>query len=108
MLTGFQLPCVGSTLAAAIGLASVGPDIGLAFVIMLAYGLGTAATLLVAATTSRNVLMRLRPGLLQGAGQAKRLLGLTLGLLGLLVLTGLDKVLETWALRWIPDWAIML
>ena len=26
--------------------------------------------------------------------------------LGVLVLTGVDKMLETWALTWLPDWAL--
>jgi cytochrome c-type biogenesis protein len=109
LMLGFVwLPCVGPTLGAAIGLASVGQDMGLAFLIMLAYGLGTGATLLAAALFSRKFLLRVRPGLLQGASQAKQLLGVTLGLLGLLVLTGLDKAVETWAVGWIPDWAFAL
>jgi len=102
------LPCVGPTLGAAIGLASVGQDLGLAFLTMLAYGLGTAATLLVAALASRRLLQRIRPGLMLGASRAKPVLGATLGLLGLLVLSGLDKTLETWAVGWLPDWASML
>lgn len=102
------LPCVGPTLGAAIGLASVGQDLGLAFVTMLAYGLGTASMLLVAALASRRLLQRARPGLMRGAGWAKPALGVTLGLLGVLVLSGLDKVLETWAVGWLPDWAVML
>ncbi len=102
------LPCVGPTLGAAIGLASVGQDLGLAFLTMLAYGLGTAATLLVAALASRRLLQRTRPGLMLGASRAKPVLGATLGLLGLLVLSGLDKTLETWAVGWLPDWTSML
>ncbi|WP_157960342.1 hypothetical protein [Marinimicrobium alkaliphilum] len=38
-----------------------------------------------------------------GVGTASVLL-----LLGLMVWTGVDKMLETWALTWLPDWAIML
>jgi len=91
--------------AIALLLPSVGQDLGLAFLTMLAYGLGTGATLLVAALASRRLLTRLRPGLLLGAGSGKRLLGATLGGLGVLVLTGLDKVLETWAIGWLPTWA---
>ncbi len=101
------LPCVGPTLGAAIALASVGQELGLAFVTMLAYGLGTAAVLLLAATLSRRVLQRARPGLMQGAHRAKPLLGATLALLGLLVLTGIDKRLEVWAVGWLPDWTVM-
>jgi hypothetical protein len=36
-----------------------------------------------------------------------RLLGVLLLALGLAVLTGLDKVVETWAVRWMPGWAFL-
>ena len=102
------LPCVGPTLGAAIALASLGQDLGLAFVIMFAFGIGTSAVLLVAGWLSRQLLMRWRPATLSRAGSAKKLLGWTLLLLGVLVLTGGDKVLETLALGILPDWAITL
>jgi cytochrome c-type biogenesis protein len=102
------LPCVGPTLGAAIALASLGQDMGMAFVVMMAFGLGTAAVLLFAAYASGRILQKWRPGLLSQAEFGKKLLGWTLLLLAVLVLTGFDKVLETWALRILPDWAISL
>lgn len=100
------LPCVGPTLGAAIALASAGQQMGLAFLTMLAYGLGTGGVLLAAGLASRQALLRLRPQMLAGAGQAKKWLGWVLALLGTLVLTGLDKWLEAAAVTWLPDWAI--
>lgn len=102
------LPCVGPTLGAAIALASLGQHLGLAFVVMFAFGIGTAAVLIVAGLLSRRLLMRWRPATLRRAGSAKKLLGWTLLLLGLLVLTGGDKALETLALGILPNWAISL
>ncbi|MDQ5910452.1 MAG: cytochrome c-type biosis protein [Pseudomonadota bacterium] len=101
-------PCVGPTLGAAIALASLGQHLGLAFVIMFAFGMGTSAVLLVAGLLSQQLLMRWRPATLSRAGAAKKLLGWTLLLLAVLVLTGGDKVLETLALGMLPDWAITL
>ncbi len=101
------LPCVGPTLGAAIALASLGQDLGLSFVIMFAFGIGTSTMLIVAGLLSRQLLMRWRPAILSRAGSAKKLPGWTL-LLGLLVLNGGDKVLETLALGILPDWAISL
>lgn len=100
------LPCVGPTLGAAIALASVGQDMGRAFLIMLAFGIGTAMTLLVAAVISTSVLTRVRPGLLAGAQQGKRLLGILLLALGIAVLTGADKRVEAVAVKYLPDWAV--
>lgn len=102
------LPCVGPTLGAAIALASLGQDLGAAFVVMFTFGLGTAAALLTAAYLSGKLLSRLRPGILDGASRGKRWLGILLLLLAIMVLTGFDKVLETWALGILPDWAISL
>lgn len=98
------LPCVGPTLGAAIALASLGQSIAMAFVVMLAYGVGTAGVLLVAGVASARLLARWRPALVRSGGVGKRVLGGTLLLLGLLVLTGGDKVLETAALSILPDW----
>lgn len=102
------LPCVGPTLGAAIALASVGQDIGMAFVVMLAFGIGTAMVLLTAGVVSGSLLARLRPGLLGNAVRGKKLLGWLLLILGIMVLSGVDKILETYALKILPDWAIAL
>ena len=109
MLLGLVwLPCVGPTLGAAIALASLGQKMVQSFIVMLAFGVGTAAALLAAGLLSAKALQRLRPQLLAGAGSGKRWLGGTLLVLGLLVLTGVDKLLERWALGWLPDWATSL
>lgn len=113
MLLGLVwLPCVGPTLGAAIALASVGQDMGMAFVTMFAFGLGTALALIAAALFSGKLLSVWRPrlsnGLSNNVGTAKMVLGWLLLLLGLMVLTGFDKVLETYALQYLPDWALSL
>ena len=102
------LTCVGPTLGAAIALASLGQQMATAFVVMLAFGLGTASVLLLAGVASSRVLARWRPGMLSGAEQGKKVLGYTLLLLALLVFTGFDKVLESLALEILPAWAISL
>jgi cytochrome c-type biogenesis protein len=99
------LPCVGPTLGAAIALASLGQDMGAAFVVMFAFGLGTAGALLAAGILSGQLLNRWRPGMLQGAARGKQLLGGLLLALGLMVFTGFDKTLETLALELLPSWA---
>lgn len=100
------LPCVGPTLGAAIGLASMGRSLGLAFVTMLAYGLGTGAVLLGAGLVSRRALARWRPALLAQADRGRRVLGGVLLLLGALVVSGTDKRLEALAVAVVPDWAL--
>ncbi|MFU8820229.1 MAG: cytochrome c biogenesis CcdA family protein [Gammaproteobacteria bacterium] len=102
------LPCVGPTLGAAIALASLGQQMGTAFVVMFAFGLGTAAALLAAGLVSGRLLSRWRPGMLEGAARGKQMLGVLLLALGLMVFTGFDKTLETLALELLPDWAISM
>lgn len=98
------LPCVGPTLGAAIALASLGQSMRMAFLVMLAFGLGTAATLLLASALSLALLNRWRPGLMSGAKRGKQILGVLLLVLGLLVFSGVDKILEAWAIQFLPDW----
>ncbi|MDO3385847.1 cytochrome c biogenesis CcdA family protein [Gilvimarinus sp. SDUM040013] len=102
------LPCVGPTLGAAIALASQGQQMTKAFIIMLAFGVGTALVLLVAGLVSGKALQKLTGGMSKGAGFGKIMLGAMLILLGLLTLTGLDKQLEAWALGWLPEWVFGL
>lgn len=102
------LPCVGPTLGAAIALASLGQNMPMAFVVMFAFGMGTASVLLLASFASARALDRLRPGMMRSAEVGRKVLGWTLLMLAVLVLTGLDKMLEAWALQILPDWAVSL
>jgi len=106
-LTGIiWLPCVGPTLGAAIALASMGQQLGQSFMVMFAFGLGTGAALLVAGGLSRKIYSRLSPSVGAFAIGGKTVLGIILLLLGIMVLSGFDKVLETWALIWMPEWTL--
>jgi len=102
------LPCVGPTLGAAIALASLGQQMGTAFLVMLSFGLGTGLVLLIAGLLSAKALKKLKPELLQNSVKVKKMLGGLLLVLGLLVLTGLDKQLEILALGIMPEWATTL
>lgn len=94
------LPCVGPTLGTAIALASTGQHMGMAFLVMLSFGAGTALPLVWIGYHSGIKLAKLRTSAVIG----KKLLGVTLLVLALLILTGFDRVLETWALASLPDW----
>jgi len=108
-LLGFVwLPCVGPTLGAAIALASLGQSMVLAFVVMLAYGIGTAGVLLAAGLLSGRLLKRWRPGVMASGRAGKKILGWSLLVLGLLVITGTDKYLEAMAVGLLPTWIFTL
>jgi cytochrome c-type biogenesis protein len=102
------LPCVGPTLGAAIALASVGQSMPTAFVVMLAYGIGTAGVLLGAGLASESALRRWRGGGLRSGAWGARVLGGTLLVLGVAVLLGFDKWVETRAVNLLPGWVFML
>lgn len=105
MLGLVWLPCVGPTLGAAIALASIGQNMVMASVILFAYGLGCALALITAALLSQKILRSVNPSLMNRALQAKQLLGGIMLLLGLMIVTGLDKQLETFAIEYLPDWS---
>jgi cytochrome c-type biogenesis protein len=102
------LPCVGPTLGAAIALASMGQSMGMAFIVMLAYGIGTAGVLLLAGLVSTSLLAKWRPAAVSAGGLGKKILGWSLLVLGLLVLTGMDKYLEALAVELVPTWVYTL
>lgn len=102
------LPCVGPSLGAAIALASMGQNMSMAFIVMLAYGVGTAGVLLLAGLLSGRVLTRWRSTAMSAGGFGKKLLGWSLLVLGLLVLTGVDKILEALAVEIVPTWLYTL
>jgi cytochrome c-type biogenesis protein len=97
-------PCVGPTLGAASVLAANGKDIPAVAAVMLAFGLGAATPLLLISTLSRTALARWR-GRMARAGQAgKMLLGGGAVVVSLLILTGLDRQVETVLVNASPDW----
>lgn len=102
------LPCVGPSLGAAIALASMGQSMTMAFVVMLAYGIGTAGVLVLAGMLSSRLLARWRSRAIMAGGAGKKFLGASLVVLGLLVLTGVDKVLEAVAVSILPSWLYAL
>lgn len=102
------LPCVGPTLGVAIALASLGQDLAMAFVVMFAFGIGTSSALLVAAFLSKQLLSVWRSNIFNNVVIAKLILGYLLLFMGVMVLTGLDKVVETYVVQYIPDWAVSL
>ena len=97
-------PCVGPTLGAATVLAAQGEDLGEVALVMFAFGLGIAAVLLLIATATRGFLTRWRGTLMRTGAGGKRLLGLLLMFVGLLILTGADRWFEALIVRLSPDW----
>ena len=101
-------PCVGPTLGAASTLASQGRDLVQIALLMLVFGIGAGTPLLVLGSLSREVTTRWRGRLMAAGERGRWLLGAILLAVGLAILTGADKQLETWAVDHSPDWLTAL
>jgi cytochrome c-type biogenesis protein len=101
-------PCVGPTLGAAMVLAAQGENLWAVAVTMLAFGSGIASVLLVIAFATRGLLSRWRGRMIATGSGGKRVLGGLLVVVGLLILTGTDKMVEGAIVAASPDWLIDL
>ena len=96
-------PCVGPTLGAASVLAAQGRDRRVART-MVAFGIGAALPLIALGLVSRQVMMRWRARLAAGGKHAKTGLGIILIALGLVIVVGLDRRIETALVDLSPQW----
>jgi cytochrome c-type biogenesis protein len=101
-------PCVGPTLGAATTLASQGRNLGQIALLMLIFGVGAAAPMVLLGSLSRAGLTKVRGRLLNAGKVGRQGLGMVMLGLGILIVTGLDKSLEAWVLDRIPDWLTAL
>lgn len=101
-------PCVGPTLGAASVLAARGENLSEVAATMAVFGLGAAAPLLALGFASRQVMARWRDRLLAAGKRTKQALGLLLVALGLLIVTGYDKNIETALVTASPEWLTAL
>lgn len=104
LLGAVWTPCVGPTLGAASILAAQGRDLGEVAATMLAFGLGAALPLAALGVLSRDALGRWRARLATGGARARAAFAVVLVSIGLLVLTGLDKRIETLVVDASPQW----
>lgn len=95
-------PCVGPTLGVAIAAASQGQDLIASFLIFLIFGLGVATSVLAFAYGSRKAMGERRQTLAVLAKYGKPLFGAALLVVGLMVVSGFDKVIEIALLDTLP------
>ena len=101
-------PCVGPTLGAATVLAAQGQNLGAVAATMGAFGLGIASVLLALALATQTMMRRWRGKLMSTGGAGKRVLGGLLTIVGVLIFTGGDKMLEGVLVAASPDWLVDL
>jgi cytochrome c-type biogenesis protein len=101
-------PCVGPTLGAAIVLAAQGRDLGSVALTMAAFGAGIALVLLLLALAARSTLARWRGRLMSMGKDGKQALGWLFAIVGVMILTGGDRLMEGALVAASPDWLIEL
>ncbi|MBI3676976.1 MAG: sulfite exporter TauE/SafE family protein [Proteobacteria bacterium] len=101
-------PCSGPALGAAALMAANGHNLAQASFIMLAFGSGAAVPLLALGTVSRATLMRWRGKIAGSATGAKAVLGVSVILFGVLILSGLNQTVEGFLVSHMPDWLLRL
>jgi cytochrome c-type biogenesis protein len=101
-------PCAGPTLGAAIGLAAQRETMIQAGTVMAIFGLGAATPVVALAYGSRLVVLGRRDRLRRVSTAAKPIMGIAIATVGLLVLTGFDKIVETNLTNVMSDWLLNL
>ncbi len=106
MLGAIWSPCAGPTLGAAIGLAAQSDTIARAALIMAVFSFGAATPILALAYGSRQAIFARRDWLARLSRVGKPVMGYALVGVGVFVLTGVDKTVETYLTRAMPDWLL--
>jgi cytochrome c biogenesis protein CcdA len=105
LLGGVWSPCVGPTLGAALGFAGHAESMGRGVLMLIAFGMGSAAPLVATAYASRSMLAR-RASVLRAGRAGQAILGSVLLVTAILVWSGLDKVIEASLVENLPSWWI--
>jgi len=95
-------------LGATVTLASQGQQLGQVVIVMAIFGIGAGLPLILLGMLSRQVMMSIRGKLFSAGKLGKQLLGGVMLLIGIMILTGYDKELESFLVAISPDWLIAL
>jgi cytochrome c biogenesis protein CcdA len=96
-------PCAGPLLGSTLALVATSGGAARGALLLGLFGVGAALPLVAAAYASRAGFARLRAWVLAHAAAARRWMGVILVAVGLLILTGADRWLETHANDALPD-----
>jgi cytochrome c biogenesis protein CcdA len=108
LLGAVWAPCVGPTLGAASVLAANGESLAQVTLTMALFGIGAALPLLALGALSREAMLRLRGRLAMVGKTGKLMFGGLFVVVGLAILTGLDKTVEAQLVAWSPEWLTAL
>jgi cytochrome c-type biogenesis protein len=97
-------PCVGPILGATVTLASQGQQLGHVTLVMAIFGLGAGLPLILLGLLSRQAMQKVRNQLFTAGKIGKQILGGMMLAIGVMILTGFDKQLETILVQAAPEW----
>ena len=116
-LTGFQgqffaglllgavwSPCIGPTLGGAIALASQGDNLIWAGAIMVAFAAGVSTLILGLGLGAKNAIRSRANALRAIAEKSKPAMGVIFIAVGLMILLGVHKMIDAWAIQHLPFW----
>jgi cytochrome c-type biogenesis protein len=98
------VPCVGPTLGAASLMAARGEHLGEVALVMTLFGIGAAAPLILIGSLSREALLRWRGKMLAAGSAGKVVLGIIVLLVGIGIVSGIDRRLQAWLVAASPEW----
>ena len=108
LLGAVWAPCVGPTLGAASLMASRGENLVIVTAVTLVFAAGAAVPLLLVALMSRPAWAAWTRRMVKTGSAGKVILGVILIAAGALIVTGLDKVVETYLVSVSPAWLTAL
>ncbi|MET1029260.1 MAG: cytochrome c biogenesis protein CcdA [Dongiaceae bacterium] len=97
-------PCVGPTLGAAATLAAQRQNLAQVAGVMLLFGIGAALPMALIGLLGREALLRWRGRLLLAGQVGKKGLGMLMVALGVLIVSGFDREIETLLVNASPAW----
>lgn len=98
------IPCVGPTLGAAMSLASQGSNLGEVFITMIVFSISAVIPLIIIGLISRKGFKKNRERIGNIGNIGRKIMGITLTLIAILVLSGYDKALESILTDISPEW----
>lgn len=108
MLGAAWSPCVGPTLGVAIGLAGSKEGLFQAALMMSLFGIGLSIPLLTIAYGLRNFIQSKRASLMKWNQIGMKVLGSSIALVGVSMISGFDKVIESYMSSALPTWFLQL
>jgi cytochrome c-type biogenesis protein len=96
-------PCSGPLLGSALTLVASEGGVARGGVVLGVFGLGAAVPLVAVAYASRSGFVRVRDWVLARIERVRHGFALLLGVMGIAILTGADKWLESRIVQWMPD-----